>query len=44
MGREADINLLQRCFGPQPSSGREAAELGINAYADDRCEMCETRT
>jgi hypothetical protein len=42
MGKEADINFRNACLAHASRSEREVAESGINAYANDSREMCET--
>ena len=42
MGKEADINCRNASSASLSPSEREVAESGINAYANDPREMCET--
>ena len=42
MGKEADIICRAATLARQPWERREAAESGINVYANDPREMCET--
>ena len=42
MGKEADIICRNATLARPPWSEREVAESGINVYANDPREMCET--
>ena len=42
MGKEADINCRNATLARSPRALREAATSGINVYANDPREMCET--